>query len=173
MSLFAKLPKSAGHEAGGMVDATIAQTSSMGLTRRGVLMAAAAGAALSRVARSRAEDEVDAVVRQLIGRRAVESDRVHLTMPRVFPNGYTVPLTLEVDSAMTPADHVRHVRVLAPRNPIVAVATFHFVPERSQPQLSTRIRLAMPQFVVAVATMNDDALLMTRTWVEVATNGCS
>jgi sulfur-oxidizing protein SoxY len=124
------------------------------------------------IAPARAEDDIVDVVKQLIGRSATESDRVHLTMPPTFPNGYTVPLALQIDSAMTSSDHVKQVRVLAPRNPIVEVATFHFVPERSQPQVSTRIRLAEPQFVVAVATMNDDALLMAKAWVEVATNGC-
>jgi sulfur-oxidizing protein SoxY len=39
--------------------------------------------------------------------------------------------------------------------------------------VSTRIRLAEPQYVLAVAEMNDGALLMTRAWVEVATNGCT
>ena len=156
-----------------MVDETVGQIRAMGVTRRGVLMGAAGCASLRLIASSRADDDVDEVVKQLIGRRAIESDRIHLTMPRVFPNGYTVPLGLEVDSPMTSADHVKQVHVLAPRNPIVEVATFHFVPERSQPQVSTRIRLAVPQFVVAVAAMNDDALLMAKAWVEVATNGCS
>src|SRR5258708_38486987 len=94
-------------------------------------------------------------------------------MPRVFANGYTVPLTLVIDSPMTEADHVRDVRVLAPRNPLITVATFHFVPQRSEPRVSTRIRLAQPQDVLAVAEMNDGTLLMTRTWVQVATNGCA
>jgi len=156
-----------------MVDKTVRQIWGMGLTRRGALMTAAGWASLSLVTRSHADDEVDDVVKQLIGRSAIESDRIRLSMPRVFPNGYTVPLALQVDSPMTCADHVKQVHVLAPRNPIVEVATFHFVPERSQPQVSTRIRLAVPQFVVAVAAMNDDALLMAKTWVEVATNGCS
>jgi sulfur-oxidizing protein SoxY len=39
--------------------------------------------------------------------------------------------------------------------------------------VETRIRLAEPQDVVAVAEMNDGTLLMTTTWVEVATNGCT
>jgi sulfur-oxidizing protein SoxY len=156
-----------------MVDKTVRQIWAMDLTRRGALMSAAGCASLSLVGRSHADDEVDDVVKQLIGRSAIESDRIRLTMPRVFPNGYTVPLGLEVDSLMTAGDHVKQVRVLAPRNPIIEVATFHFVPGRSQPQVSTRIRLAAPQFVVAVAAMNDDALLMAKTWVEVATNGCS
>jgi len=38
--------------------------------------------------------------------------------------------------------------------------------------VSTPIRLADRQHVVAVAEMNDGTLLMTDTWVEVATNGC-
>jgi sulfur-oxidizing protein SoxY len=156
-----------------MVDKTVRQIWAMDLTRRGALMSAAGCASLSLVGRSHADDEVDDVVKQLIGRSAIESDRIRLSMPRVFPNGYTVPLALEVDSPMTAGDHVKQVRVLAPRNPIIEVATFHFVPERSQPQVSTRIRLAVPQFVVAVAAMNDGALLMAKTWVEVATNGCS
>ena len=156
-----------------MVDKTVRQIWAMDLTRRGALMSAAGCASLSLVGRSHADDEVDDVVKQLMGRSAIESDRIRLSMPRVFPNGYTVPLGLEVDSPMTAGDHVKQVRVLAPRNPIIEVATFHFVPGRSQPQVSTRIRLAAPQFVVAVAAMNDDALLMAKAWVEVATNGCS
>jgi sulfur-oxidizing protein SoxY len=155
-----------------MVDETLAPTWARGLTRRGMLMVAAGWTGAGFVVRARADDDVDDVIKQLIGRAAIASDRVHLSMPRAFPNGYTVPLALKVDSPMTSTDYVKQVRVLAPRNPIVEVATFHFVPERSQSQVSTRIRLAEPQFVVAVATMNDDALLMTKAWCEVATNGC-
>ncbi len=113
------------------------------------------------------------LIKHLTGKTPTESDRVHLTMPRVFPNGYTVPLTLVIDSPMTETDYVRYARVLAPRNPLIEVATFHFVPQRSEPRVSTRIRLAEPQHVLAVAEMNDGALLMTKTWVEVATNGCA
>jgi sulfur-oxidizing protein SoxY len=117
-------------------------------------------------------DDAAKVVEQLTGKTPIGSDRLHLVMPQVFPNGYTVPLTLVIDSPMTEADHVRLVSVLAPRNPLVEVATFHFVPQRSEPRISTRIRLAEPQYVLAVAEMNDGTLLMTETWVEVATNGC-
>jgi len=165
-----------------MVERTVGQSCAMtwamtwatGVTRRGLIMSAAGWASVGLIAPARADDDSELydVVKGLIGRDATWSDRIHLTMPRVFPNGYTVPLTLRVDSAMTATDHVRQVRVLAPRNPIVEVATFHFVPGRSAPQVATRIRLAEPQFVVAVATLHDDALLMAKTWVEVATNGC-
>jgi sulfur-oxidizing protein SoxY len=73
---------------------------------------------------------------------------------------------------MTEADHVKYIRVLAPRNPLIEVATFHFMPGRSKARVSTRIRLAEPQYVLALAEMNDGKMIMARSWVNVATNGC-
>ena len=155
------------------------KTNTACFTRRTVLTAAAAagvgfagGVFVSPADASDSDDDI-AIVKQFTGKTPVESDRVHLVMPRTFPNGYTVPLFLEIDSPMTEADHVRHVRVFAPRNPLIEVARFYFVPRRSEPRVSARIRLAGPQDVLAVAEMNDGALLMTKTWVEVATNGCT
>ena len=148
----------------------------MGLTRRGVLVAGSAGlaaAVLLPPGSARASDEAIGLIERLMGRTLTKSDRLRLEMPAVFPTGYTVPLTLEVDSPMTQFDHVRSVRVFAPKNPIIEVVGFHFVPQRSAARVSTRIRLAAPQFVVAVAEMNDGAFLMTKTWVDVATNGCT
>jgi sulfur-oxidizing protein SoxY len=146
-------------------------------TRRAVLTAAATagltGGVFISLLDARDSDDDVAIIKQLTGKTPVESDRVHLVMPRTFPNGYTVPLSLEIDSPMTEADHVRHVRVFAPRNPLIEVARFQFVPRRSEPRVSTRIRLAQPQFVLAIAEMNDGGLLMNKTWVEVATNGCT
>jgi sulfur-oxidizing protein SoxY len=147
-----------------------------GFTRRTILTAAVAGSAgfasAALAPTSPPSDDAVDLIKRLTGKTPTASDRLHLVMPQVFPNGYTVPLTLAIDSPMTEADHVRHVSVLAPRNPLVEVATFHFVPQRSEPRVSTRIRLAEPQHVLAVAEMNDGTLLMTETWVDVATNGC-
>lgn len=151
----------------------------MGLTRRGVLSAGSAGvaAAVSGVflwpRGVRADDVSTEVVNRFYGRTAVQSDRVHLVMPPKFSTGYTVPLDLHVDCPMTEADHVRQVGVFAPLNPLVQVASFHFSPGRIAARVATRIRLAKPQHVVAVAEMSDGTLLMARTWVEVATNGCT
>ncbi len=152
------------------------KASPLGFSRRAVLSAAVAGSAgfasAALASTPTPSDDAAKVVEQLTGKTAIASDRLHLVMPQVFPNGYTVPLTLVIDSPMTEANHVRLVSVLAPRNPLVEVAVFHFVPQRSEPRVSTRIRLAEPQYVLAVAEMNDGTLLMTETWVEVATNGC-
>jgi len=167
----AAVHKSPNRQEIGMVEETWAICS----TRRGLLTVAAgfASVALLSPPSAHASDDPVVLIKQLTGKTPTESDRVHLTMPRVFPNGYTVPLTLVIDSPMTETDYVRYARVLAPRNPLIEVDTFHFVPQRSEPRVSTRIRLAEPQHVLAVAEMNDGALLMTKTWVEVATNGCA
>jgi sulfur-oxidizing protein SoxY len=157
----------------------VEETRTGDFTRRALLTTVVAGGAgfasttlVAPLSASVSDDAVD-LIKQLTGKTPTQSDRLHLTMPGVFPNGYTVPLTLDIDSPMTEADHVRLVRVVAPRNPLIEVATFHFTPQRSAARVSTRIRLAEPQYVVAVAEMNDGALLMTKTWVEVATNGCA
>jgi sulfur-oxidizing protein SoxY len=156
------------------------ETTRVGFTRRALLTAAVAGGGagfagptLVSPLNANVSDDAIELIKQLTGKIATESDRLHLAMPRAFPTGYTVPLSLEVDTPMTETDHVRYARVLAPRNPLIEVATFHFVPQRSEPRVSTRIRLAEPQYVLAVAEMNDGALLMTKAWVEVATNGCT
>jgi sulfur-oxidizing protein SoxY len=150
----------------------------MNLTRRDLLRAGYAGSAGFASAilwpRSvRADDEAMDLVKRLTGKTATESDRIHLVMPTDFPTGYTVPMSINVESPMTAADHVRQIRVFAPQNPIIEVVGFRFEPLRSVPRVSTRIRLAGPQFVVAVAEMADGASLMTKTWVDVATNGCA
>jgi sulfur-oxidizing protein SoxY len=156
----------------------VEETRTRELTRRAVLTAAVVGGGgfvsttlVSTLVAGTGDDAV-ALIEQLTGKTPTVSDRLHLVMPRLFPNGYTVPMTIQIDTPMTETDHVKHIRVFAPGNPLIEVAAFHFSPNRSEPRVSTRIRLAEPQFVLAVAEMNDGAFLMTRTWVEVATNGC-
>jgi sulfur-oxidizing protein SoxY len=149
------------------------ESETTGPTRRELLLTSITGLATAVASPTSASDEATELIERLTGKMPIESDRLHLTMPRTFPNGYTVPLMLEVDSPMTEDDHVKRVRVVAPRNPVIEVATFHFLPERGQPRVSTRIRLAEPQYVLAVAELSDSTLLMAKTWVEVATNGCA
>jgi sulfur-oxidizing protein SoxY len=147
----------------------------MSLTRRHVLtgtIGTFACVLASGLKRARAADEVESFVEEWTGRRATLSGRVHLHMPAEFSTGYTVPMDILVDSPMTETDHVKSVRVFAPQNPLIEVAQFHFVPGRSLPRVSTRIRLAAPQHVVALAEMSDGSLLMAKAWVAVATDGC-
>jgi sulfur-oxidizing protein SoxY len=151
----------------------VENTATISLTRRALLTATCVGgASLVSLPSALAIDDDVKLIQQLTGKIPIESDRVHLVMPPAFPNGYNVPLALDIDSPMTETDHVRYVRVLAPRNPIIDVVTFYFSPRRSEPRVSTRIRIAEPQYILAVTEMNDGALLTAKAWVEVTTNGC-
>lgn len=170
------------HRANGTAFGIFEEGLTVDVSRRGLLMAAGVGATLLSLPRASAQaamgldaqSDNDAVklIERTTGKTPTLSHRVHLDMPKSFPNGYTVPLAFDIDSPMTDADHVRSVRVVAPKNPLIEVATFHFMPGRSQARVATRIRLAEPQFVLAVAEMNDGALLMAKTWVDVASDGC-
>lgn len=149
--------------------------SSRTLTRRAVVQASVLGMALapslSFAGPGPSVDDAE-LVRQVLGRAAEPSTRVRLGMPAAFANGYSVPMDLAVDSPMTAADFVRAVHVLAPKNPIIPVATFAFTPQSGRVAIATRIRLAAPQAVLAVAELSDGSWLMTRQWVEVETDGC-
>ncbi len=149
----------------------IESASTIHLSRRAVLIGCASTPIVFASAEAETDDDAK-LVEELTGKTPLRSDRIHLDMPVTFPNGYTVPLALDVDSPMTEVDHVKYIRVLAPRNPLIEVATFHFKPGRVKARVSTRIRLAEPQYVLALAEMNDGQILMARTWVNVATNGC-
>ena len=144
------------------------------VARRTVLRAAGLAGLVMVVPRAARSDDPDVeLVTEIFGRMPAQSDRLQLRMPPVFGNGYTVPLDLKVESPMTETDHVRSVRIFAPKNPLIEVAGFRFTPQSGRARVSTRIRLAAPQNVLAVAEMSDDTLLMTKAWVEVATNGCA
>lgn len=141
------------------------------LSRRAIMLAAAttciAGPCLC------ATDDDSDLIGHFTGAKAMPSARVHVQIPPVFGNGYSVPLTLVVESPMTEADHVRSVHVLAPKNPIILVARFNFTPACGRAMISTRIRLARSQNVVAVAQMSDGTWLQGRTWVKVDVDGCA
>lgn len=149
----------------------------MNVTRRIMLMASSSAGILMTCglpygAAARALDHGTSIVEGIIGGSTTESGRVLLDAPAMFPNGATVPVQVDVDTPMTMADHVRRVRLFAPRNPIIEIMGFNFTPNLSRPRVSARIRLAEPQYVIAVAEMNDGAFLLAKSFVEVATNGC-
>ena len=151
-------------------------SSSIALLRRTILRAAGLALAAGTLPANpgfAASDEDNDLIERLIGKKATESPRVQLLMPAVFGNGYSVPLTLRVDSPMTETDHVRTVHIIAPKNPIVVVAKLQFTPDSGRVAVSTRIRLAEPQTVLALAEMNDGAVLMARAPVKVDTDGCA
>jgi sulfur-oxidizing protein SoxY len=99
--------------------------------------------------------EVRLAIYKLIGNAPLRSGRVTVDLPALVENGNTVPLTVRVDSPMTPADHVRAIHVFVEKNPLPMVASFRLGPRSGRAEVSTRIRLADSQTVQVVCEMSD------------------
>jgi sulfur-oxidizing protein SoxY len=145
-----------------------------GLSRRHALQAAAAGALAALLPRVAVADEaaVAEVVKKLYGGKAMAEGRIKLDVPPIAENGLVVPITIEVESPMTEADHVKAVHVLADGNPLPGVVSYRFTPECGKAAATTRMRLAQSQNVVCVAEMSNGALFAAKAGVKVTIGGC-
>jgi sulfur-oxidizing protein SoxY len=138
-----------------------------------VLAASAAGAGIfaGRNALAAPED-VAREIEAFAGTAMPERGKVRLVIADRVENGSAVPVTIEVDSAMDEEDRVESVMLLAERNPNPIVATFHFSALSPAATVSTRIRLADTQRVIAVARMTDGSTWRDEREVDVAIGGC-
>ena len=143
-------------------------------TRRLVLLAAA-GIGVARLVRPAAATPaaMEEAIRALVGEAAVERGKVKLELPPIVENGNTVPLTVTVDSPMSEADHVTGIHVFNEKNPQPYVAAFGLGPRAGKAVVSTRIRLADSQQVVAIARLNDGSFWSDRTDVVVTLAACA
>lgn len=116
-------------------------------------------------------EDVDAAVMKLVS-GTPRDGRVTLTVPQIAENGATVPLSISVDSPMTAADHVKSIHLFAAGNPNPDVASFFFSPKNGVAKVSTRMRLAKTQKVVAVAEMSDGSVWRAIEEIKVTIGGC-
>ena len=98
-----------------------------------------------------------AAIKQVTGDAPVRPGKVTLDIPPLVENGNTVPLTVSVESPMTEADHVASIHIFNQKNPQPYVAEFHLRLRAGKAAVSTRIRLADSQRVVAIARLGDDS----------------
>ncbi len=128
----------------------------MALTRRRFLLAAGgAAAALVLDPACATVAEMSDAMRKVVGSALVSKGRVTLELPPLVDNGNTVALTVRVDSPMTARDYVKAIHVFTEKNPQPNVATFRLGPRAGRASISTRIRLADTQTVVALCEMSD------------------
>jgi len=96
-----------------------------------------------------------AAIREAVGEAEVREGKITLELPPLVENGNAVPMTVTVESPMTAADHVKSIHVFDEKNPEPVIATFHLGPRAGKAKISTRVRLADSQTVVAIAEMSD------------------
>jgi sulfur-oxidizing protein SoxY len=82
-------------------------------------------------------------------------------------------MTVSVASAMTPADFVKSIHVFNEKNPQPNIGNFYLGPHAGRAQVSTRIRLADSQKVVAIARLSDDTFWSVSVDVVVTLAACT
>ena len=115
---------------------------------------AAGGLLLVRPARATSFEMQSAIADYASG-APVKPGKVKFDIPPLVENGNGVPITVSVDSPMTAAEHVTGIAVFNERNPQRDVVRFTLGPRAGRAVVSTRIRLATSQQLVAVARMSD------------------
>jgi sulfur-oxidizing protein SoxY len=139
-------------------------------TRRTLL--AGLGALLMAGRAAATPEAMAAAIESFTGGPAPKEGRVTLDVARLVDNGNTVPVTVRVDSPMTAADHVAAIAIFNERNPETGVAVFTLGARAGKAEVSTRIRMATSQKLVAVARMGDGSCWLHSVDVVVALAAC-
>jgi len=121
----------------------------------GVAASAVALSAIPQPPLQAAPQATQELIRKIVGEAALQPGKVRLDVPPLVENGNAVPPTVSVDSAMTEADHVKAIHIVNEKNPQPHVISATLGPRVGRASLSTRIKLADSQRVLAIAEMSD------------------
>jgi sulfur-oxidizing protein SoxY len=112
-------------------------------------------------------------IRNVVGEAVVRTGKVKLDVPPLVENGNTVPMTVSVASPMTSDDHVKSIHVFNEKNPQPNIGNFYLGPNCGRAQVSTRIRLADSQKIVAIARLSDGSFWSATADVVVTLAACT
>jgi sulfur-oxidizing protein SoxY len=111
-------------------------------------------------------------IRAVAGSSRVTAGRVKLDLPPLSENGNAVPMVVSVESPMTPADHVKAIHVFTEKNPQPNVISVRLGPRAGRATVSTRVRLADTQTVVAICELSDGSFWSGSATVVVTLAAC-
>jgi sulfur-oxidizing protein SoxY len=114
-----------------------------------------------------------AAIRNVVGAAVVHTGKVKLEVPPLVENGNTVPMTVSVSNPMTADDYVRSIHVFNEKNPQPNIGNFYLGPRAGRAQISTRIRLADSQKIVAIARLSDGSFWSASADVVVTLAACT
>jgi sulfur-oxidizing protein SoxY len=141
----------------------------------GAAAAATLAAFLSRIGTASAQDKpptFDELYNKIVGDKKPEEGKVSIDLPEIAENGNTVPYTVAIDNPMSDSDFVKAIHIFAPGNPGPSIATFYFTPLSGAAKVSSRMRLAKTQDIVAVAELSNGSMLVGKRTVKVTIGGC-
>jgi sulfur-oxidizing protein SoxY len=117
-------------------------------------------------------ESMRAAIDKVVGKAPLRKGRVKIDLPPLIENGNAVSLTVAAESPMTAQDHVKAIHVFTERNPQPNVMGVHLGPRAGRAAVSTRIRLADTQKVVAIAQMSDGSCWSDEVEVVVTLAAC-
>lgn len=150
-----------------------------GSTRRRFLELAGAAAAIGAVPVVTVREAVAtpetmaAAIRTVVGTATVQPGKVKLDIPPLVENGNTVPMTVSVASPMTPQEFVKSIHVFNEKNPQPNIGNFFLGPRAGRAQISTRVRLADSQKIIAIARLSDGSFWSATADVVVTLAACT
>ena len=155
------------------------------ITRRtmlGLLGAAATGAvtagaprpAIAQPPQFGQQESVQDALKRLFGTRPIKDGGalVKLDIPLIAENGAVVPVSVEVQSPMTPQSYVKDIYVIADKNRIPVVTHMALSPASGQAYVGGNIRLGETGDVRAIVEQSDGTLLQVKREVKVTVSGC-
>jgi len=113
-----------------------------------------------------------AAIRQIAGEAEIKPGKIKLGIPPLVENGNSVAITITADSPMTAADHVKSMHVLTEKNPLPNVISVKLGPRAGKAEVSTRIRLADTQTVVAICELSDGTFWSDKVDVILTLSAC-
>ena len=114
----------------------------------------------------------DDVIKAILKDAKPAEGKVTLDLPEIAENGNTVPFSVAVESPMTAGDYVKTVHIISTGNPLPDIGSYSFTPQAGKASVSSRMRLAKTQDIVAIAEMSDGKMFMTKRIVKVTIGGC-
>ena len=112
-------------------------------------------------------------IRNVVGTATVQTGKVKIDVPPLVENGNTVPLTVSVTSPMTADDYGKSIHVFNEKNPQPNIGNFYLGLRAGRAQISTRIRLADTQKIVAIARLSDGSFWSASADVVVTLAACT
>ena len=135
----------------------MADETALPTTRRSFLIGAGGLAFVTVLPRegSATPEAMKAAIKKVIGDVPLRKGKVRLDVPPIVENGNSVTLEVSVDSPMTANDYVKAIHVFNEKNPQPNIIGARLGPRAGRAQLSTRVRLADSQNLIAIAEMSD------------------
>jgi sulfur-oxidizing protein SoxY len=117
-------------------------------------------------------EAVAKILKDLFGDRPIRKGHLSLDMPLVAEDGRIVPVIIESDLPMTPANYIKAVHLIVDHNPDPHLAAYYLTPALGSVALQTRIKMKRTTWCRAICETSTGDVWGAYAHVNVSLNGC-